>query len=372
MKWRLMKITTFRNAFEAYTRPDQIYDLDWNSIVNLLFEVNQQKVKEQVPMFNLWEFKTEDYEPGRIYEHIIEDGKKRRTEEFDYIPNTIRRCAANVIGLHGLVIDYDGRKTISETIKNYIDFEFVIYTTFNHSKDKEKFRLVLPFTRLMPLNEFLLKQTDMQECFEGADNASFSISQAIHLHSIGPSGQSFVYHNSGYDLDPDWFKESPTPQVVDQTWAYDGEMSPQSQQVFKQNVMASLGTCSGIRRGAQKKNGGGLTLAVIVKSIGGSFTEFQMLCHMITASDSCLRTIEIQQETWNSVSTEHITRTERENFIKANNGVIKRVASTWNSDQIWRGKVETLRMKELLQQTLKVKKYDNIDNIETGNSKVEK
>src|ERR1035438_9362735 len=119
-----MILTPYKSEWAAFVHPDDIIESDWNTIAELLIEFKQVKNKEDTLMFNLWQMKTQNFESSN---------------------GGIRRCANNCEGVWGLVLDYDGNKTIEECVEQFQEFEFVIYTTFNHGiKHGDRFRLVLP------------------------------------------------------------------------------------------------------------------------------------------------------------------------------------------------------------------------------------
>lgn len=315
-----MHISMMKNVFSPIDPLNQL-TLSWDDIVKKLTYFNESKTKEQTPMFNLWQFKTlkDGAELGRKYDYDTEGNK---LETYKELPNTIRRCAKNAIGLWGLVLDYDGKKTIEEALIEMDGIECVIYTTFRHTLDLHKFRVVMPFTRMVSLEEFELVQEDMHHCFPFADAASFSISQAIYLHSGLDKSISISGHLSGNKIDPDIFVAT---EKEEQSIKQDSTSTSMDQYEFNKyqiSIMNSLLTCRDIHRGATKTNGGGLTLALICKSIGVTFDVFQQVCSTVTSSDSCLRDNATQRQIWNEVVGDRITRQKRDKFILENNGVL--------------------------------------------------
>ena len=199
-----MILTIYRSEWEAYTRPEQICDADWDDIAKILLDFHQANKKENVSMFNLWELNLSG-ELGRKLD--------KKTGQYTELPGTIRRCSDNLVGLHGLVLDFDANLTMDEAIKEVDGFEYVIYTTFNHSKAQHKFRLVLPFTRMMTVEEFELKVEDMKSIWPKADRASFTKSQAIFFHSGKNSKDAIAFRYPGSKIDPDIFINTKPAQV---------------------------------------------------------------------------------------------------------------------------------------------------------------
>ena len=119
-----MIISLFNSVYDAYVTPNRVINEDWEVIQEILCNFNEVKEKEDAPMFNLWEFKTldEGAELGRKWQY--KDGKK--TSSYTEIPNTVRRCKENAKGVWGIVLDYDGGKTIAEAEAELVGLEYVL------------------------------------------------------------------------------------------------------------------------------------------------------------------------------------------------------------------------------------------------------
>jgi hypothetical protein len=306
-----MNITLMNSTYVPINPIDQL-NVSWEDFTQYLLAFNPAKTKEQVKMFNMWQFKTLEQGaiPGRKYHYK----NKVKLETYDEIPNTIRRCGENAIGLWGLVLDVDSTLTLKEAIIETDGIERVIYTTFNHSLTKDKFRIVMPFTRMMTKEEFELKIDDMRTCFPKVDPASFSLSQAIYLHS-GDKSLAISAYLPGCMIDPDSFRDTIKPPLVVTNISYSGPVNND----YASAVFDSLITCSNVRRGASKGDGGGFTLAQLCKSIGLTFSEFQIVCNQVAGSDSGMRTVEGQNSVW-SDAVDHATATVRDNFIAKHGG----------------------------------------------------
>lgn len=312
-----MIITLFDKTTEAYTRHNQIIDSDWTGVVDLLLQHNDYKIKEQVPLFNLWQFKTTDYELGRKYKYI--DGKK--TKDFTEIPDTIRRCKNNSLAVWGIVLDYDGTETIQDVVSDLSHFEFVLYTTFRHTDNTHKFRIVLPFTRAVTRDELKSKKQSIVDTFKDCDGASFSESQAFHLHS---GCRHLSYHNKGIILDPDWFEiEVFAPPVIAVPRTEAASFSPDSGG-YKEKLIESLATCSGLHYAGRTDGLGVLTLVALCKTAELTYQEFDTLCWNMASSDSSLQDQRKREMVWNDWNPYHgITKEVREKFIKTYGGVSK-------------------------------------------------
>jgi hypothetical protein len=291
-------------------------DWDWDSIATLLMEFQQVPVKEHANMFNLWQFDPNG-EQGRKYLNYPDK------TTWVYIPDTIRRCSANAVGVHGLVLDYDNNKTIQQVIQELDGIEYVLYTSFRFSHVLHKFRVIIPFTRMLSKEEFQRKQKAIRETFPEVDNASFSTSQAIFRHSGKDPSIAISCRGRGSMVDPDWFEDEVIvdPITPISSTKYSGDMTTDLQQKYKQAVLKSLLSCSGLRRGASKGTGGPLLVA-ICKSCGLEFADFRGICMAAAASDSILRDTQEQETLWRSVGEkdQHITAHVRDKFIAAHGG----------------------------------------------------
>ena len=196
-----MILTTFQSIYKAYV--DLQFDLPWKTIKDILLVHHDVENKTDVNLYNLVEFKTIDdstVELGRRYHYV--DGVKQDT--YDVIPNTVRRSKNNVVGIHGIILDVDEFMTIDQTIELLDGLEYVLYTTFRHTMDKHKFRVVIPFSTALLEQDIAGRQQSIIDTFPGVDNASFTVSQSFYFHS--GKNDSIAFHNVGTIINPYDFK----------------------------------------------------------------------------------------------------------------------------------------------------------------------
>jgi len=307
-----MILTLFESVQKAYTRPEWIINNTWDEIAKFLITHQEAKTKEEVPLFNLWEFDING-EPGRkrIYEN------NTPTESYEKLEGTIRRCKANARFCHGLVLDFDGKARIGEAIERINVFEFVLYTTFRHSEETHKFRIVIPFREAASPAKIKSKRKAISETFQEVDHASFSESQSFYLHS-GPN--PYVYHNKGMFLDIDWFEDEviePISEIVRGEFTGD-------RNVYKELLIDSLATCSGLHYASDVSKHGVLTLVALCKSGGFTWDEFNLICRNMAASDSSLQEENLRRSAWYGWQPHSgITSKVREEFITSYGGVSK-------------------------------------------------
>ena len=313
-----MIISTFKSIHQAYV--DLRLDMDWQEIAELLLTHNDVNSKHDVELYNMVEFKTVDdvtTELGRKYHYI--NGVKQET--FDSIPNTVRRCKNNVVAIHGIVLDVDNDMTIEQAIDLLDGIEYVLYSTFRHTVQKHKFRIVIPFSTPLLAQDVIGRQQSIIDTFPGVDNASFTVSQSFYFHS--GKEDNIAYHNKGVMIDPYSFEINEvktytyTPNLNEDLKGMDDKEFKE----YKDAVVNSLLTCSNLHyAGTGDNNKGVLTLVSICKSIGLSYNEYDIICQKISANDSELRKPNVRHNAWVSWTSDRVRKETRDSFIKSYNG----------------------------------------------------
>ena len=98
-------------------------------------------------------------------------------------------------------------------------------------------------------------------------------------------------------------------------------MTPQQAQAYKEAVMASLMSCSGLHyAGKGSSNHAVLTLISICRSIGCSFEEYDAVCRKIAHPESQLVNPAIRVAAWTGWAGDKIRRQNRDEFIAAYGG----------------------------------------------------
>lgn len=308
-----MILTTFKSVERAYV--DLKIDLPWPELAELLCEHHDVERKELGPMFNFADFKTldEEHEQGRRHHYI--DGIRQET--FDEIPNTVRRCKGNVKSIQGIILDVDKHKTIEEVMELYSDIEYVIYTTFRHTLEEHRFRVVIPFSQPLLADDVIFYKDDIKATFPGVDNASFTVSQSFYFHS--GKNDSIAYWNQGTMIDPYKFNYQ-EPKLFDEPKISNIEFTSEQSNAYKEAVVQSLLTCSGLHYHSEVSQYGVLTLVAICKSIELDYTEYDYICAKISTSDSTLQQASFRRAAWTGWSGNRIKREKRDAFIQAYNG----------------------------------------------------
>lgn len=197
-----MIISLFRSVTEAW-RDDEL-ECSWPEAQDFLTWHWPAERKTDVGMFNLGHFRSADdpqVEWARRYDYI--NGERQDT--YQEMPGRVRRCIHNLIGIGGIVLDFDGGTTFDQAIEDYRELSLVAYTTFRNlvpdeqGQAVEKFRVVIPFSRPLLRDDIPGRRNAIQELFPTVDMASFSQSQAFYLHS-GPNPRT--HRQAGLIIDP--------------------------------------------------------------------------------------------------------------------------------------------------------------------------
>ena len=315
MKGPEMIISTFKSVNKAYI--EDVVNEDWNNIAELLLTHIPADQKQDVPLYNLVEFKKytdPTCEPGRLYDY--KDGVRDPNGTYRTLPATVRRCKSNVVALWGIVLDIDENKTIEQTIELLDGLEYVLYTTFRHTFEKHKFRVVIPFSEPLLACDVDGRKESIMDTFPDVDNASFTVSQSFYFHS--GHNDLIAYHNKGVIINPyDFEYREPKVYIPTPVSNINTPMDSITYEAYKKALLESLRSCSGLHyAGKGRSNKAALTLVSICKSIDMDFTTFDQLCQNISAPDSQLQNAGTRAQIWSGWESNKIRRETRDEFIK--------------------------------------------------------
>lgn len=354
-----MIITTFKSIGKAYV--DQSIDQSWARHVDLLITHHKASRKDQVPMFNLAEFRAVDdpfVERGRVYKGHVVNGTFMRDANgaYDELPHTVRRCKGNIISITGIVLDVDEAMTIESAMTMLQPIEYVLYTTFRHTPERHKFRIVIPFAQPLLAADIVGRQQSIMATFPGVDNASFTVSQSFYFHSgrVDP----IAYHNTGLILDP--YRDfayappriyaPPTPAQPVST-----AMTAEQAQAYKNAVVTSLMSCHGLHYAGQgSSNHAVLTLISLCRSVGLTFEQFDTICAHIADPESQLAQPATRVAAWTGWAGDRIRRETRDEFIRAYGGVP--ISAANNSSDRYTQYQSELQELEQLEHMIRMKK----------------
>jgi len=204
-------------------------------------------------------------------------------DDFDspeHKPGYIRRCKSNVAQIYAVVLDIDGTTTLEDAVAEFIEYEFLIYSTYNNSRDKDKFRIVLPLNSPLTRQEFEQRHDSMAESFN-VDRASFTISQAFYLpcHNEQNADISYVEWNKSTRRYEALLLPAKIISENHHMGPQEGEIDPLAPSIYKT-----------LLTGSNMRYADALPLAVVCKSKGLGYLEFKDIVMTIAGTDSSLRT----------------------------------------------------------------------------------
>ena len=138
---------------------------------------------------------------------------------FGHISKGETRSDKHVQWLDAMALDIDGvsDETVEQIFEKLSQFEFVLYTSFNHKNEKldptenNKLRILLPLADRIPPNKYKGIQSQFDSLIGGNnDKGVRKISQPYYVYSIHPDRKdvAFFIHNTGR-----WVELKDLPQV---------------------------------------------------------------------------------------------------------------------------------------------------------------
>lgn len=120
------------------------------------------------------------------------------------------RNQGNYQDILALILDFDQAISIKEFQNKYSEYCYYLYTTTSHSKDQDKFRVIVPLSVKYNYSEF--KNQFLIEClcefFENVDPSSFSNFHNLPNMCKDPNDYFFYHNNSEKLFDLNVFEES--------------------------------------------------------------------------------------------------------------------------------------------------------------------
>lgn len=171
--------------FKSLTNTEaQRRSLDWDAAVQLLTTPLEVAAKEAAP----------------LYSPALYNG-------------TPRRSNVNVVGMSALVLDFDndhaGVPTAPDDALSNLpdDISYIWHSTFSATEDKPKWRLVIPFSRIVDPREWMWivkGSLQMMGNDDGLDKSSGDLSRAFFVMSCPPGGVRASGFRAGILLDPQY------------------------------------------------------------------------------------------------------------------------------------------------------------------------
>lgn len=142
-----------------------------------------------------------------------------------YEPNLhgeIKKCRANIDEWYLLPVDIDSATTISEAQDIFKDYEYILYTTHRHKRNRIKnklqhrFRIFILLSNPVTTVDFDNRKQAIQKLIGKADSASLYASQGFFMPSYSERNakHTFFHHNTGKPLDLLSLPIDPKPIVI--------------------------------------------------------------------------------------------------------------------------------------------------------------
>lgn len=170
----------------------------WDGLVYWLVNAHEPvEVKELAHMFSMNSWKSID-DPTAI------------TKTTKYGRKFVSKTAHNVVSVSCLVLDYDDGITIEEVQEQLVGLMHIGYTSYSHSPEHHKFRIVIPLTQPIPA-DLIKKPKDSErtilpalvDMFGGIDITTFDCARSFFMPScpIDKLGQAESWVNCGEAFD---------------------------------------------------------------------------------------------------------------------------------------------------------------------------
>jgi len=177
-----LSIALFRNRFAVEPEPMRI--IGWLELVELLY---QREIREE--------------KDGRAFSLVrMRDGATRG--------------AASVVEVSGAVLDLDDVPDLSAALAPLSEVEYVVYSTHSHGVKGNRYRLVLPFRKVITPTDWVRVWHGLNARLGGSlDPNARDVARISYLPSCPPSKRESAYfaHHVGDWLNPDEFLGHPLP-----------------------------------------------------------------------------------------------------------------------------------------------------------------
>ena len=112
-----------------------------------------------------------------------------------------RRANKNVENVTLAVVDYDDGTTIQHAQKRFEPFECLLYTSFSHTPEHHRFRVVFPLEKPIPAMEWQHAWLHLAKIAPGLDEACKDLARIYYLPTHRPGAEHLSLRNEGKLLD---------------------------------------------------------------------------------------------------------------------------------------------------------------------------
>jgi len=179
---------------------------------------------------------------------------------FGHVSKGETRSDKHVQWIDAMALDIDGvsDETVEQIFEKLSQFEFVLYTSFNHKSEKlkpsanNKLRILLPLAERIHPSKYKAVQSRFDSLIGGNnDKGVRKISQPYYVYSIHPSRKAlaFALHNAGR-----WVQQSDLPEVSQYESAAAEEFAA-SMEITKADLLEESNRLSRSKSSHKKKLG---------------------------------------------------------------------------------------------------------------------
>ncbi|MBN3804958.1 hypothetical protein GXB81_18150 [Paraburkholderia sp. Ac-20336] len=208
-----------------YTNFNSVYDnvvkpvlASWDELASMLVSSHPVVVGDKLalPSFSAWRYKSVD-------DPAIDHGTDKHGKPLKCFSEThVRRLKSNLVEMSMLVIDFDGGLPLDEVQQRFGEYEYVSFTSVRHRhEDKDKARVVLPFTEPMRKAEFMQRKSAIERWIghDVADDVTYEEGQVFLLPAVYEkyAAHARAWRNEGALLDWRMFESIPLPAAQPKT-----------------------------------------------------------------------------------------------------------------------------------------------------------
>ena len=99
------------------------------------------------------------------------------------------------------LVDYDDGTTIAEAQERFSTFEFLLYTSFNHTPEHHRFRLLFPLEKPIAAKDWDCAWAHLAKLSPGLDESCKDLARIYYLPTHRPGAEHISFRNEGKLLD---------------------------------------------------------------------------------------------------------------------------------------------------------------------------
>jgi len=112
-----------------------------------------------------------------------------------------RRGNKNVECVTLALVDYDDGTTIAEVQERFSAFEFLLYTSFSHTPEHHRFRVLFPLKKAIAAADWDCAWQHLAKLAPGLDESCKDLARIYYLPTYRPGAEHLSFRNEGMLLD---------------------------------------------------------------------------------------------------------------------------------------------------------------------------